>query len=321
MIAAIFCIASFLASYAAVPLMIPRLKRNGISGKDRNKTNNLEVAEMGGLGIILGFGAGIILVIFLVSFTNLLPSVDILSVIGVFSTILIAAMIGIMDDLIDIKQWVKALAPVFSALPLMALKVGDSVMRVPLLGNVDFGILYSLVLVPLGVTAAANAVNMLAGFNGLEAGMGMTGAAALAIIAWRHEETASFLVLLSLIGALIAFLRYNWYPARVFIGDVGTLTIGTVIAAAAIIGNFETAGVIIMLPYILEFIIKAKNRFPSKGWWGINRNGKLYCPETGFVGMGQLVMRLTGGINERRLTLILMGVEAVCGVAAVIIFW
>jgi UDP-N-acetylglucosamine--dolichyl-phosphate N-acetylglucosaminephosphotransferase len=175
--------------------------------------------------------------------------------------------------------------------------------------------------VPVGVTAAANATNMLAGFNGLEAGMGMTGAAALAIIAWRHEETASLLILLSLIGALMAFIRYNWYPARVFIGDVGALTIGTVIAAAAISGNFETAGVIIMLPYILEFAIKAKNGFPSKGWWGINRNGKLYCPETGFVGLGQLVMKLKGGIGERGLTLILVGVEVVCGAAAVIIFW
>ncbi len=321
MIILAFWAAAFISAYTAIPLMIPRLKRNGICGKDRNKTDNLEVAEMGGLGIVLGFGAGIILIIFVLSFTHLLPSVDILPVLGIFSTVLITSMIGILDDLIDIKQWVKALAPVFSALPLMALEVGDSVMRVPLVGNVDFGILYSLVLVPVGVTAAANATNMLAGFNGVEAGMGMTGAAALALVAWRHDETSALLILLSLIGALMAFLRYNWYPARIFIGDVGTLTIGTVIAASAITGNFETAGVIVMLPYILEFVIKAWNRFPSKGWWGINRGGKLYCPETGFVGLGQLVMKLTGGIKERNLTLILIGLEAICGAAAVIIFW
>jgi UDP-N-acetylglucosamine--dolichyl-phosphate N-acetylglucosaminephosphotransferase len=321
MIAFVFLIISFIAAYAAIPLMIPRLKRNGISGKDRNKTDQLEVAEMGGLGIILGFGAGIVAIVFLVSFTDLLSTVDLLSILGVFSTVLIASIIGILDDLIDIKQWVKALAPLFSALPLMALKVGDSVMNVPLVGNVEFGILYSLILVPVGVTAAANAVNMLAGFNGLEAGMGMTGAAALAIIAWRHGETASLLILMSAIGALIAFLRYNWYPAKVFIGDVGTLTIGTVIAATAITGNFETAGVIVMAPYILEFIIKARNKFPSRGWWGIYKDGKLYCPETGFKGMGQLIMKLTGGVSERGLTLILVGLEAVCGTVAVLLFW
>jgi UDP-N-acetylglucosamine--dolichyl-phosphate N-acetylglucosaminephosphotransferase len=320
MISLIFLIVSFIVAYAAIPLMIPRLRRNGISGQDRNKPDHPEVAEMGGLGIILGFGAGIILVVFLASFTGLLSSVDLQSVLAVFSTVLIASIIGILDDLIDIKQWVKALAPLFSALPLMALKVGDSVMTIPFFGSVDFGILYSLLLVPIGVTVAANAVNMLGGFNGVEAGMGLIGTAALAIIAFRHGETTTLLILLSATGALLAFLRYNWYPAKVFIGDVGTLTIGAVIASAAIIGNFEAAGIIVMVPYILEFIIKARNGFPSQGWWGVNKNGKLYCPEPGFKGMGQLIMRLTNGISERGLALTLMGLEAVCGLTAVLIF-
>jgi UDP-N-acetylglucosamine--dolichyl-phosphate N-acetylglucosaminephosphotransferase len=304
-----------------MPLMIPRLKRSGISGKDRNKPDQAEVAEMGGLGIILGFGAGIVLIVFLISFTDLFDSIDLKTILAVFSTVLIASIIGILDDLIDIKQWVKALAPVFAALPLMAIKVGESVINVPLMGSVDFGILYSLVLAPIGITAAANAVNMLGGFNGVEAGMGAVGTAALAIIAFRHGETASLLILLSTTGALLAFLRYNWFPAKVFIGDVGTLTIGTVIASAAIVGNFETAGIIIFLPYILEFVIKALNRFPSRGWWGVYQNGKLHCPESGFKGTGQLIMKLTQGVSERGLTLILMGIEAVCGAAAVFFFW
>ncbi|HEX7475201.1 MAG TPA: hypothetical protein VF318_04480 [Dehalococcoidales bacterium] len=317
-----FLFISFLVTYAAIPLMIPRLKRNGICGKDLNKPDQPEVAEMGGLGIILGFGAGVILSLFLISFTHLLHSVDLESILAVFCTVLIASIIGILDDLITIKQWVKAIAPVFAALPLMALKAGDSVMNVPVVGSVDFGLVYALVLVPIGVTATANVANMLAGFNGLEAGMGMVGMTALAIIAFRHSETTSLLILLSAIGALVAFLRYNWYPAKVFIGDVGTLTIGTVIACSVIIGNFETAGVIVMLPYVVEFFIKWRNGFPTGGLrWGDIRNGKLYCPGPGFGGLGQLVMKLTGGVSERGLTLILMGVELVFGAAAVWLFW
>ncbi len=320
MITLLCLLISFLVTSIAVPLMIPRLKRNGISGRDRNKPDQPEVAEMGGLGIILGFGAGVILVVFLVSFTNLLGTVNLESILAILCTVLIAAVIGILDDLIDIKQWVKALAPVFAALPLMALKVGDSIMRVPVVGNVDFGIAYSLVLVPIGVTAAANAVNMLGGFNGVEAGMGVIATGGLAIIAYLHAESTPLLVLISASGALLAFLRFNWYPARIFIGDVGTLTIGAVIAAAAIIGNFETAGVIVLLPYILEFILKAANGFPSRGWWGVNRGGKLYCPEARFKGLGQMIMKVTGGISERRLTLILLGIETICATAAILLF-
>jgi UDP-N-acetylglucosamine--dolichyl-phosphate N-acetylglucosaminephosphotransferase len=321
MIPVLVLLASFLVSLIAFPLMIPRLKRCGISGKDMNKPARPEVAEMGGLGIVLGLGAGIILVMALKSFTGLLSDVNLESVLAVFSTILIAAMIGVFDDLIDIKQWVKAIAPLFAALPLMAVQAGQSVMNFPAIGQVNFGLAYSLVLVPLGIAVAANATNMLAGFNGLEAGMGVIGLAALALIAFRLGETTALLILLAAIGALIAFLRFNWYPAKLFIGDIGSLTIGAIMASAVIIGNFEVAGVIVIIPYAIEFFIKARNRFPSKGWWGQCKGGKLYCPGPDARGLGQLVMKLTGGISERNLTLVLMGVEAVFGALAVLMYW
>ena len=72
--------------------------------------------------------------------------------------------------------------------------------------------------------------------------------------------------------------------------------------------------------YFLDFLIKAINRLPSKGWWGIYNNGKLYCPESGPVGLGQLIMKITGGISERNLVLTLMGIEAFFGIIAILIF-
>ena len=217
------------------------------------------------------------------------------------------------------RQWVKAIIPLIAALPLMAIKVGDTTMSIPFIGQVDFGILYSLVLVPIGVTVAANAVNMLAGFNGSEVGMGIIAAGSLAIIAYSLGETTALLILLAALGALLATLYYNWYPAKVFVGDTGTLSIGAIIASAVIIGNFETAGVIIIIPYAIDFLIKAKNRFPKS--FGVYHNGKLYCPKSGVVGLGQLIMKVTGGISERNLTLILMGIEAVSGAVAIWMFW
>jgi len=80
------------------------------------------------------------------------------------------------------------------------------------------------------------------------------------------------------------------------------------------------AGIIIIIPYVVDFIIKAKNHFPSKDWWGIYRSGKLYCPDSGPVGLCQLIMKLFDGINERNLVLILMGVEAACGVVAILLY-
>ena len=309
---------SFAVSFAGFPVIIPRLKKAGIVGKNMNSEKQEEIPEMGGLVMAAGFGAGIIFTITLRTFFDLFLSVSLTSILAVLSTVLIVAIIGVFDDLISMKQWIKAFLPVFAALPLMAIKEGYSLMRIPFMGMIDFGILYPLFLVPLGITGAANAVNMLAGFNGLEVGMGVVAIGALAVIAYLIGETTALIILLAALGALVAALYYNWFPAKILVGDVGTLTIGAVVACAVIVGNYETAGAIIIIPYVVDFLIKAKNRFPYS--FGNYRDGKLYCPDGRAVGLAQLIMKVCGGISEHNLVLMLMGIEAVFGVIAILLY-
>jgi len=311
---------SFMVSFVGFPIIIPRLKKAGIVGKNMNSEKQEDVAEMGGLMIAAGFGAGVIFAISLRTFFDVFLSVSLISILAVLSTVLIVVIIGVFDDLISIQQWIKAIMPVFAALPLMAIKEGYSMMRIPFVGMIDFGIFYPLALVPLGITGAANAVNMLAGFNGLEVGMGVVAIGSLAIIAYIIGQTGALIILVAAFGALLATLYYNWYPAKILVGDVGTLSIGAVIASAVIIGNYETAGAIIIIPYLIDFLIKAKNHFPCKNWWGIYKDGKLYCPDSGPVGFCQLIMKVCGGISERNLVLVLMGIEAVFGVVAILLY-
>ena len=311
-------IVSFAACFAGFPVVIPRLKRAGIVGKNMNSESKEEIPEMGGLVIAAGFGAGIVFAIFLRTFFDLFLSVSLTSILAVLSTVLIVVIIGVFDDLISMRQLIKAIMPVFAALPLMAIKEGYSMMRIPFVGLVEFGIFYPLILVPLGITGAANAVNMLAGFNGLEVGMGVVAVGALAVIAYLNGITTSLVILMAALGALVAALYYNWYPAKILVGDVGTLTIGAVIACAVIVGNYETAGAILIIPYVVDFLIKAKNHFPYS--FGVYREGKLYCPDGGAVGLAQLIMKVCGGISERNLVLVLMGIEAVFGVIAILFY-
>ena len=313
-------IVSFAVSFVGFPIIIPRLKRAGIVGKNMNSEKEEEIPEMGGLIMAAGFGVGIVFAIFLRTFFDIFLSVSLTSILAVLSTVLVVVIIGVFDDLISMRQWIKAIMPVFAALPLMAIKEGYSMMRIPFIGLVNFGIFYPLALVPLGITGAANAVNMLAGFNGLEVGMGAVAVGSLAIIAYIIGQTDALIILVAALGALLATLYYNWYPAKILIGDVGTLSIGAVIASAVIVGNYETAGAIIVIPYVVDFLIKAKNHFPGKNWWGIYREGKLYCPDSGPIGLCQLIMKVCDGISERNLVLVLMGIEAVCGVVAILFY-
>jgi len=314
----IILLISFLASFILFPAMIIRLKKGGIVGKNMNSEKQEEVAEMGGLVIIAGFGAGIFTVIAVKTFFNIFPSIDLISVLVVLSSILIVVLIGIFDDLVSMPQLVKAFMPVFAALPLIAIKEGSAFMKFPFFGNINFGLLYTLVVIPLEVTIAANAVNMLAGFNGLEVGMGIIAVGSLAIIAYLLGKITVLVILLAALGALLATLCYNWYPAKILVGDVGTLSIGAIIAAVVIMGNFEIAGVILLIPYIIDFLIKAKNHFPYS--FGEYREGKLYCSEDGPVGLGQLIMKVCGGISERNLVLVLMGIEAIFGVIVILLY-
>ena len=318
-IVSVIFLVSVAVTFVGFWVMIPALKRAGITVKDVHKPSQPEIATMGGLATVTGFSFGILVAVALKSFTGLFSSIALIAVLAAFSTILIVGLIGILDDLLLMRQWIKAILPVFAALPLMAIKVGDTTMTMPFVGLVDFGILYPLILVPIGITVVANAVNMLAGFNGLEAGMATVAIGSLTIIAYSLGETTALVILFAALGSLLVTICFNWYPAKVFIGDVGTLSIGAIIASAVIIGNFETAGVIIIIPHALDFVLKAFHRFPKS--FGVYKNGKLHCSESGVVGLGQLIMRLTGGISERNLTLTLMGIEAICGAVAVWMFW
>ena len=106
-----------------------------------------------------------------------------------------------------------------------------------------------------------------------------------------------------------------------FVGDVGTLSIGALIAAACIVGNFETAGVIVIIPYTIDFFFKAFHRFPTTGWGGeLHGNGKLYCPRHGPVSLCQGVLKLFNGLHERTLVLIFMGIESLFGLLAIALY-
>jgi len=309
---------SFIASFILFPIMIFRLKKEGIVGKNMHSEIQEEVAEMGGLVTVTGFAAGIFTVIAVKTFLSIFPSVNLISISAALSAILIVTLIGIFDDLVSMPQQIKAFMPVFAALPLIVIKEGSTFIKFPFLGSINFGLIYTLVIIPSEITIAANAVNMLAGFNGVEVGMGIIVVGSLAIIAYLIGKITVLVILLAALGALLATLYYNWYPAKVLVGDVGTLSVGAIIAAAVIIGNFEIAGAILLIPYIIDFLIKAKNHFPYS--FGINRGGKLYCPDDGPMGLGQLIMKVCRGISERNLVLVLMGIETIFGVVAILLY-
>lgn len=311
---------SFLLTYIATYVLIPRLERFGIIGKDVNKPDRPTVAEMGGLGIVAGFTAGMLLAVFLNTFMGL--QFNLVFVLAALITMHGVAFIGVVDDLLDIPHRWKAVFPLLAAVPLMAVRAaGSTAMYVPFVGVVDFGLVYIFILIPIAVAVCSNLTNMFAGFNGMESGMGAVMFATLSIVAIMVGRPEVLVISLSMFGALFAFYLFNRYPAKVFPGDVGNLSIGAAIAAAVIIGNIESAGVILVLPYIADFFIKAWNRFPTTKWWGeCGDDGKLRPVDGKVRGLAQLTMKMFNGISERNLSLFFILVEFALGAAVIMMF-
>lgn len=309
---------SFLITFIAFPIVIPRLKRAGITGKNMHSEMQEEVPEMGGLVIVAGFCGGIILIILLKIFFGLLPGVYLVTLLSTLSTVLIVALIGIFDDLISMRQIIKAFMPLLAALPLVAIEIGDRVLKIPFIGFVNFGIWYPLVLVPLGVTGATNAFNMLAGFNGLEVGLGIVCMVTVSIIAYIVGSINALAISTTCLGVLLAAMYYNWYPAKILVGDVGTLSMGTILAVIVMVGDFETAGVILIIPFLIDFLIKAAHGFPYT--FGVYKEGKLYCPYDGPKGLAHIILKVSGGMKEPHLVLVLIGIEAIFGVLAILVY-
>ena len=310
---------AFLVTFILTSVLIPRLKKAGLTGNDVNKSDKPQVAEMGGIAIVAGFSAGMLLAIFFQSF--LAFEFNLTHILAAIITIFIIALIGVVDDLLDMPQWLKAIVPLFAAIPLVAINIGTTTMTIPFIGLVGFGIIYVLVLIPLAIAVTSNLTNMLAGFNGMEAGMGVIMFTVLLLVGLNNNSIEMSIISASMLFALFAFLIFNAYPAKIFPGDVGNLMIGVVLASAVIIGNREAAGAILVIPYVIDFFIKVANRFPTSRWWGELRGGKLYPLDDKVRGFAQLVMKLSNGITEKNLVLVFVGMETICGIIVLLLYF
>jgi len=285
-------IISFATTYLFTPKVISIMRSQGFKSKDMNKYSHPLVAELGGVPIFFGFVFGSILAIFLSTYFGL--KINLLIFIAGMLTIVLVAFIGTIDDIIGwkkgIRQWQHALFPVIAALPLMAVRVNNPPITLPFIGLlptefilpfgvISFGIIYSLIFVPIGVTGASNATNMLAGLNGLEAGLSALILAALSVLAILNGKVEAAIFAFAMIGALLAFLKYNWFPAKIFGGDGLTLMAGASIAVVSILGDMEKIGIALMILFFIELYLKAKTKFQGESFGKPAKNGLLFAPE------------------------------------------
>ena len=299
-------IVSFITTFMTVPWLIKKLRERGLVGVDLNKYHKPKIPEMGGLAVVIGFIAGVSTLLVINELANLddnkdefpLLAAPLLAVVG-------AALGGIMDDLFHLRQRAKAVIPFLFAIP-VGVYIADKTTLSFIFFTVDFGV-FMMLIAPFGVTCAANAGNMLEGFNGLGVGLGIIITVTLIIISFLLDVMDSLLLLFPLLGSLLAFLWFNRYPARIFPGDTLTLFMGATIACAAIIGDLKSIGAILFIPMIIEFFLKLRGHFKGENYGTPDEDG--YLSYKGKIeSLTHLIMK-TRKVKEQHLVWILWGIE------------
>ena len=299
---AIICgLLSFSVTRLFMPKIIQKLEEADIVGKDIHKSWKPVVAEMGGFGIIFGFVIGMFSGIYMhdiLAFTLVI----------VLLVILLVGMIGILDDLLALSSRSKFFLLFIAGLPLMWA------------APPNVGILY-LISMPIALSIGSNLTNMLAGLNGIESGLGvisMTSLTIACILLGKYDVT---IISMSMLGALLAFLYFNRYPAKIFPGDTGTLIIGATIVCIAFLGRVKLIALIVLMPNIIDAILKfysagVMNRSQQKPTQ-LNEDGKLVRPDAGFKSLIRLILRRP--IAEKDAVKIIWGIGIVFGILGIIV--
>ncbi len=315
-------IVSFLIVWFLTPWLIKFLRKIGLVVKDMNKEDKPLIPISGGLVVMVGFFAGLMLFVFFRTFIpNGEGSLDANSLMLIFAastTILIITFIGFFDDLlikkdygasIGLRQWQKPLLTLGAAVPLMVVGAGYSKIAVPFLGLLDLGLLYPLILIPLGVVGAANMVNMLGGFNGMETGMGLVYMGMLSAYAYVNGRTIASLIAGVAFFSLLAFYYYNKSPAKILPGDSLTYFLGGTLACVAILGNIERAALIVSIPFFIEFFLKSRKKFKAHSY-GYCKDNKICSLYKKIYSIPHFFTR-TGRFSEKQIVYFMIFIELV----------
>ena len=325
-------ILAFVAAYLGISFLMRYLYSAGIVAEDRNKAKVVKLPSSAGLGFALGIVIGILAYTFGGSFI-FKPVINLSILLSVALSIILITLVGFLDDInvkqervkstgmMDIreglKQWQKPILTVLGALPLMAIDAGVHTVELPFVGVVSLGLIYPLILLPLAVIFVSNSVNLLGGFDGLQPLMAL--AAALGLLAYNimfGTYMGAFLSAL-LSAALLAMLPFNLYKAKVVPGDSFTYAVGATLVAIMVMGNSEAFGIIIFIPWIIEFLLHARKKFKVTDLGIRKKDGSFKAPYGRKIySLTHVVMNLKKKATETDVAYYLTALEVVFVVLA-----
>jgi UDP-GlcNAc:undecaprenyl-phosphate GlcNAc-1-phosphate transferase len=260
----------FLAALAMVLVLTPLTARlapriGGVDlGGDRPRVHTRPVPRIGGLAIVLGI---------------LVPALIFVDLDGPYPGILLGtaavAVVGLVDDIRGVQPSVKLAAVCAIALiPVAGWDLKIDHFTLPFIGNHDIGwVAYPLTV--LWIAFLANLINLIDGMDSLAAGIVAIAAAAFALLSASFARWPAAALAAIVCGSTLGFLRHNYHPAKIFMGDSGALALGFILASMSVEGVLKTAATIALVGPLLvlavplldtSFVVLKRLKYGRRPW-------------------------------------------------------
>ena len=300
---------AFLIAFVMTPISIKIAHKIGAIDvpKDGRRMHHRPIPRFGGMAIYLGT------VITMLVFMRDDPTVRTVALGGTLMYLL-----GAIDDLKQLRAITKFIGQTGIAVLMYYMGV-----RITFIsnyfgsGNVQFGAALSCIITIGWIVGITNAVNLMDGLDGLAAGIAMIIGFTLAYVAYIHGEEGTVIVCLAMMamaGSCMGFLPFNFSPAKTFMGDGGALFLGFMISIMSVISPLKRATFVAALVPIMALAIPIFDTLFAIARRLI-RHEDIMSPDKGHI--HHRIMR--AGFGQRRSVLIIYGIVAIMGMAAVMI--
>jgi UDP-GlcNAc:undecaprenyl-phosphate GlcNAc-1-phosphate transferase len=245
-------ITSLLLALAFTPVCKKLAWRFGIVDHpdQARKLHGAPIPRLGGVAIFASIlcAYALLLVVRLSSGHIILE--DLPLVLHILPALLIIFLLGLVDDIVSLSPWVKLAVEIVAAV--VAWFGGIHVSSVE--GH-PFSAVLSFVITIVWIVGCTNAINLIDGLDGLAAGISLFAALTMLVAALIDHNYPMALVAVPLVGALLGFLRYNFNPASIFLGDCGSLSLGFLLSCCGVVWSEKSTTIVGLSTPLLVFAV------------------------------------------------------------------
>ena len=296
----------FLLAALVSYILTPYIKKlafliGAIDKPDNRKVHKKIMPRLGGLAIYIAFMVAAV--------ASLEMTWDIVGIL-IGGTVIVT--VGVLDDKYQLPAKVKLLGQIFAACVLVLFDI-----RIEWVNNPFGGYFYleylSIPLTIFWVISFTNVVNLIDGLDGLAAGVSAIASLTVILVAVQMGYYHIAVMTAALAGGIIGFIRYNFNPATIFMGDTGSMFIGYMLAAISVYGAVKTAATVaLIVPFIALGLPIMDTAFAIMRRY---TNGRpIFQPDKGHLHHRLLAM----GMNQKQAVLLMYAITAALGIAAVL---